>query len=230
MPHNGLSLPDFSALVVLAVEAREVSNTELKQRHKLTIDGQRRHRLNALKLVESRKSGRVFLHVLTDAGWARLAEDLRTGDIPPQTGSSGAMARALLDWLPRYMRRTDQSLADVFQPDDESDETGDLEAGDLATGDLATGGLATGGLEARVRGAYAELAQSPGAWVGLAGLRALLADLPRAQVDETLTRMERLPDVNLVPESNQKTLTPADREAAVLIGGQRKHLLWIGPA
>ncbi|GAA2211956.1 hypothetical protein GCM10009850_074170 [Nonomuraea monospora] len=225
MPHNGLSLPDFSALVVLAVEAREVSNTELRQRHRLTIDGQKRHRLNALKLVESRKPGRVFLHVLTDAGWARLAEDLRTGNIPPQTGSSGAMARALLDWLPRYMRRTDQSLADVFQPDDESAETGGP-----ATGDLATGDLATGDLEARVRGAYAELARSPGTWVGLAGLRALLADVPRAQVDETLTRMERLPDVNLVPESNQKTLTPADREAAVLIGGQRKHLLWIGPA
>lgn len=66
--------------------------------------------------------------------------------------------------------------------------------------------------------------------MGLAGLREQLADVPRAQVDETLTRMERLPDVNLVPESNQKTLTPADREAAVLIGGQRKHLLWIGPA
>ncbi|UBU09856.1 hypothetical protein [Nonomuraea gerenzanensis] len=235
MPHNGLSLPDFSAMVVLAVEAREISNTELKQRHRLTIDGQKRHRLNALKLVESRKPGRVFLHVLTDAGWARLAEDLRTGNIPPQTGSSGAMARALLDWLPRYMRRTDQSLAEVFQPDDESGETDDLPAGDLPAGDLPAGGLpagdpAAGDLESRVRGAYAELAASPGTWVGLAGLREQLADVPRAQVDETLTRMERLPDVNLVPESNQKTLTPADREAAVLIGGQRKHLLWIGPA
>lgn len=215
MPHNGLSLPDFSALVVLAIEAREISNTELKQRHKLTIDGQRRHRLNTMKLVESRRPGRVFLHVLTDSGWARLAEDLRTGNIPPQTGSSGAMARALLEWLPRYMRRTDQSLADVFQPDDEPEEPGDQPD-------------EPGGVQARVRGAYTELAGRPGAWVGLAALRALLPDVPKDRLDEALVLMERLPDVNLVPESNQKTLTPADREAAVLIGGQHKHLLWIG--
>ncbi|MFC5824517.1 hypothetical protein [Nonomuraea insulae] len=224
MSHNGLSLPDFAALVVLAVEAGEVSNTELKQRHKLTIDGQRRIRLNDMKLVESRKSGRVFVHALTDSGWARLAEDLRTGTLPPQTGSSGAMARALLTWLPRYMARTDQRLADVFHPGEETtaETTG-------RTGN--TTGSETGGpdeLETRIRDAYAELATRPDAWVSLADLRILLADVPRARVDRTLVLMERLPDVNLVPESNQKTLTPQDRESAVLIGDQHKHLLWIG--
>ena len=66
--------------------------------------------------------------------------------------------------------------------------------------------------------------------MGLARLRPLLGDVPRGQVDEALTRMERLPDVNIVPESNQKTLTPGDREAGVIIGGQEKHLLWIGEA
>jgi len=208
MPDKGLSLPDFAALVVLAVEAREVSNTELKQRHKLTIDGGRRHRLNDLKLVESRRSGRVYLHVLTDAGWARLAEDLRAGTIPAQTGSSGAIARALLGWLPRYMRRTDQRLADVFEPDDDAGGPADLES--------------------RIRAAYAELAPRGDAWVSLTRLRPLLGDVPKAEVDTVLVRMERLSDVDLVPESNQKTLTPQDREAAVVIGNQDKHLLWIG--
>jgi hypothetical protein len=217
MPDNGLSLPEFSALVVLAVEAREVSNTELKERHKLTIDGGRRRKLNDLKLVESRKPGRAFVHVLTDAGWARLAEDLRTGTIPPQTGSSGAIARALLAWLPRFMRRTDQRLAEVFQPDPQPGSQPGDESGRLA-----------GELQGRIRDAYARLAAKPGAWVSLAGLRPLLGDVPRARVDEALTLMERLPDVNLVPESNQKTLTPGDREAAVIIGEQAKHLLWIG--
>lgn len=216
MSHNGLSLPDFAALVVLAVEAGEVSNTDLKQRHKLTIDGQRRIRLNDMKLVESRKSGRVFVHALTDSGWARLAEDLRTGTLPPQTGSSGAMARALLTWLPRYMARTDQRLADVFHP---GEETG---------GETGGGTSGPDELETRIRDAYAELATRPDAWVSLADLRILLADVPRARVDRTLVLMERLPDVNLVPESNQKTLTPQDRESAVLIGDQHKHLLWIG--
>ncbi len=40
--------------------------------------------------------------------------------------------------------------------------------------------------------------------------------------------MNRLPDVNLIPESNQKALEARDREAAVSIGNQDKHLLSIG--
>ncbi|MEV4371009.1 hypothetical protein AB0J71_28345 [Nonomuraea sp. NPDC049637] len=209
MPDKGLTLPEFTALLVLAVEAREVSNSELKEHYRLTIDGQRRLKLNDLKLVESHRprGGRAFVHVLTDSGWARLAEDLRAGAIPPQTGSSGAIARALLEWLPRFMRRTDQRLSEIFQPEPD---------------------VPPAGLESQIRAAYAELAAAPGSWVSLAPLRRLLPAAPKQEVDEALVVMERLPDVNLVPESNQKTLTPEDREAAVIIGGQDKHLLWIG--
>ncbi|WP_336207351.1 hypothetical protein [Nonomuraea sp. LPB2021202275-12-8] len=214
MSEQRLSLPEFSALVVLAVEAGEISNTELKERRGLTIDGRKRLRLNELKLVESWKRGRTFVHVLTDRGWARLAEDLRAGSMPAMTGSAGVVARALLDWLPAYLKRSDQRLADVFQPLD-APPTDDAPPADL---------------EARVRAAYAELAPEPGSWVGLAKVRSLLSDVPRERVDEALTRMERLRDVNLVPESNQRTLTPQDQEAAVIIGGQDKHLLWIGEA
>ena len=64
--------------------------------------------------------------------------------------------------------------------------------------------------------------------MSLTRLRPLLADVPRVEVDAALRRMNRMPDVNLVPESNQKTLTPRDREAAVTIGDQDKHLREIG--
>ncbi|MBF8185188.1 hypothetical protein ITP53_05420 [Nonomuraea sp. K274] len=212
MTDSRLSLPDFSALMVLAIEAREISNSELKQRHKMTIDGSRRIRLNELKLVESVKPGRAYVHVLTDAGWVRLAEDLRAGRIPPQSGSSGAMAGALLGWLPRFMERNDLRLSEVFQPDE--DEAGPGDPSD--------------DLEARIRAAYSRVAAEPGTWVTLTELRRVLGEAPKDRVDEALVRMERLPDVNLVPESNQKTLTPEDREAAVIIGAQAKHLLWIG--
>ncbi|MFB4287772.1 hypothetical protein ACBI99_09060 [Nonomuraea sp. ATR24] len=210
MSDKALSLPEFSALVALAVEAREISNTELKARRGLSIDGKKRVKLNELKLVDSWKQGRGFAHVLTDAGWARLGEDLRAGRLPVFGGSSGVIARALLGWLPEFLERTDQRLADVFQP---------LEP--QPPGESAD-------VEGRVRDAYTRLAASPGAWVSLTRLRALLGDVPREALDGTLTRMERLADVNLVPESNQKTLSPQDREAAVRIGEQDKHLLWIG--
>lgn len=72
-------------------------------------------------------------------------------------------------------------------------------------------------------------AATPGTWVKLATVRHDLGDFDRATVDETFRKMNRLDDVDLIPESNQKTLTPADRAAAVHFGGQDKHLIWIEP-
>ncbi|MET7999699.1 hypothetical protein [Nonomuraea glycinis] len=225
MSEQKLSLPEFTALVVLAVEAGEISNTDLKERFGLTIEKKSRLKLNELKLVDSWKQGRTYVHVLTDRGWARLADDLSAGSVPTLPGSAGSIARALLGWLPLYLKHSDQRLADIFQPYDNPGSSDGM-APPSASEELEE----LEELEARIRAAYAELAPRQGSWVGLARLRPLLGDVPRGQVDEALTRMERLLDVNIVPESNQKTLTPGDREAGVIIGGQEKHLLWIGEA
>ncbi|GAA4512487.1 hypothetical protein [Nonomuraea ferruginea] len=219
MSERKLSLPEFAALMALAEEAGEISNLDLKQRHGLTIDGQKRRKLNELKLVDSWKQGRSYVHVLTDSGWARLEENLRAGELPAMTGSPGVIARGLRSWLQKYMDRSRLRLADVSTP---------LETAPSI--DVAPVDEPPGDLEARIRAAYARLAPRPGSWVGLARLRPLLGDAPRDEVDGALVRMERLPDVNLVPESNQKSFTPEEREAGVIIGGQEKHLLWIGEA
>jgi hypothetical protein len=63
--------------------------------------------------------------------------------------------------------------------------------------------------------------------VPLVRLRTLLADLPREDVDAALTRMNLLPDVFVDPQSNQKTLSPEERAAAVRIGDQDKHQISI---
>lgn len=82
-----------------------------------------------------------------------------------------------------------------------------------------------GDIQDAVRDAYQQIA-APGRWANLADVRAKLdSTLPRNRVDEALRGLERRPDVNLVPESNQKTLTPAQRAAAVSIGDQNKHLI-----
>ena len=53
----------------------------------------------------------------------------------------------------------------------------------------------------------------------------------REQVDEALRRMNRSSEgVTVAPEEDQKTLTRAEREAAVRIGVQYKHLLRIEDA
>ncbi|MBB5963634.1 hypothetical protein [Planomonospora venezuelensis] len=214
------------------IEAQEVSNPDLKERHGISLDGQNRLSLNKLKLVDSRKQGRAYAHILTDAGWAYLARELRARTLPmPRKGAGSAVHRALLAWLPGFLERTDQPLADVFQPYDGS-VPGSSEAASTdspaASPAPSASVPASVNVETRIRLAYAELAAKPGAWVSLAKIRPLLGDTERAEVDDTLRRMNRMPDVRVVPEENQKTLTPADREAAVVIGDQDKHFLAIG--
>ncbi len=85
------------------------------------------------------------------------------------------------------------------------------------------------GLQDRIRSAYNVCSDyTPRTWVGLARLRTWLRDVPREEQDAALIMLSREPDVNIVPESNQKTLTVADREAALWMGNQWKHLISIG--
>lgn len=81
-----------------------------------------------------------------------------------------------------------------------------------------------------VRDAVANLQTKPGAWVSLTRVRNELGESHnRDDVDAALREIERDPDVNIVPESNRKTLTDADRFSAVVIGMQDKHLISIQP-
>jgi hypothetical protein len=84
--------------------------------------------------------------------------------------------------------------------------------------------------ENRIRQAFADLVPEPGGWVSLRRLREHLAGLPRAEVDAALLRLALQPGVHLEPEINQKTLTPADWDAGLPMGGETQHLLLIEPA
>ncbi|WP_326645892.1 hypothetical protein OG884_14615 [Streptosporangium sp. NBC_01755] len=239
MPGTELTLSETAVLVVLMVEVDEISNPELKARHGLTLDGKSRLKLNELKLVESRKVGRAFVHLLTEDGWARMAEEIQSG-IPVPSGAAGAMNRALLFWLRGFLMQTGQSLADIFSLKSDPVEAGDVtaripvEAGDVTAripveaGDVtARIPVEAGDVTARIRAAYAELAAEPGALVSLARLRPLLGEFARAEVDGALKGMIHLPGVSIVPANNQKLLSAEARAAAVTIGDQDKHLISI---
>lgn len=227
MPDEKLSLPELAALIVLMREAREISNPELKERYGLTLVNPERKHLNDLKLVDSWRQGRAFAHVLTDSGWARLSEEFRGGIARP-AGSPGAAMYALLGGLQAFMDRTGHALADIFAPIAAESSAPPAEQTEPTPSDEQATPRSGAGVEARIRAAYTRLAREPGTWVGLAEVRSLLRDVPRADVDATLTRLFLINGVNLIPESNQKTLTQQDRDAAVTIGDQDKHLLWIG--
>lgn len=204
-----LSLPQRAVLFTLMAEARELTNAELKEIAGVTLDGKPRQRLNgthpdhpgATRLVTSVKRGRSFVHELTDDGWAWCRRELGA-PAPSRAGSAGGALHAVLAGLGRYLERSDQRLSDVFHPD----------------------------AERQIRRAYETAAREPGAQVRLSTLREHLEGLPRQAVDSALTRMMDAGTARLTAETNQKTLSPDDRAAAVHVGGEDRHLLALAPA
>jgi len=201
----GLTGTERSVLLVLMAQARPVPNPDLIALGP-KLDKPSRDKLNALGLIESDRSSGRLVHELTDRGW-RLCHDILAAGPPPRSTGPAKTLYTVLGSLDRYLRRADLSLADIFGADEQAPATA----------------------EDRIRRAYADLAPRPGGWVSLTRLRTELADTPRAEVDAALHTLFRAPGVSLIPEENQKVLTAADRNAAVVIGDESKHLIAIGP-
>ncbi|MEH1102123.1 hypothetical protein [Micromonospora sp. CPCC 205561] len=202
----------INALVVLMVEARELTNSELKELAGFTLTGPDNAKLVRLGLVETDRSHRPFSHQLTDEGW-RVVRQLHAST-PPSSGRSATRSLfTLLSNLHRSLDRLRLSHADFFA----------RPAAPAAVRDQND-------VEGQIRAAYHELARRPGAWVGLADLRDRLGAQDRGTVDATLREMVRQDGVRIIPVANTKSLAARDRAAAVRIGDEENHALAIGPA
>lgn len=200
MTPTDLTGTERAVLIVLMAESRPVANPELAALGP-ALDKPGRDKLNALGLIESERVKGRYVHELTDRGWA-LCRDIVAAGPPARSTGPAKTLYTVLGALGRYLQRSEVSLAELFWPaEDES-------------------------VEDRIRGAYARLAPRPGGWVRLAELRAALED-PRGDVDTALTALSRAPGVSVIPEEDQKKLTPDDRAAAVIIGDRPKHLIAI---
>ncbi|MFL6120004.1 hypothetical protein [Actinophytocola sp.] len=210
MANDSLTPSDSATLIALMAEARTVLNTELVELYGIDVIKDRREKLNRLHLVRSQRSGRTYSHELTDEGWVLVQKDLDVSS-PKARAIGGALAALHLNLLNRVLSRTGyHNLTEMFSRTD------------IAPPEPSAN------LELRLRNAYAALATQPGAWVALARLRPFFEDMPRADVDAALRRLSQAPDVDLVPEENQKSLTEVDRTAAIRLGRQDRHLLAIG--
>lgn len=212
MSTDDLNGTEAAVLLVLMAEASPVKNTELKalgpELSKTTRD-----KLKNSGLIEVNTSVRPMTLELTDKGW-RICGDLIGGDPPARSNGAGKAMFTVLAGLRRWLDRTDSRPADVFSA--RGDEPAPVEKTE-----------ATVDIEASIRGAYTRLAREPGSAVRLSRLRNELRDISRSELDEALARLRRAPDVSLIPEENQKTLTDEDRAAAVVVGNQHNHLLSI---
>lgn len=81
--------------------------------------------------------------------------------------------------------------------------------------------------EKELRSTVASLTAGPGAWVGLDRLRAALPGRSRAEVDAVIRGLLSDPDVAVTPDSDLRRMTPAQRDAAIRIGGEDRHLIQI---
>ncbi|WP_169986766.1 hypothetical protein [Microbispora sp. H10836] len=244
MPDTSLSQRETAILLLLMAEAREFTNPELSEQFGFEIGKKEREHLQRLKLIEVGKRGPSFTYTLSDDGWARTTAMFREG-IPKSSRLAPrlleAVVRAMVSGFQRHLERSGAPLAEIFGREEDlvpavteaptAEAAAEAAAEPVATVEAATSNVLarpSDDIETLIRKAYAQLADKPNAWVSLTRLRPLLGDAPRDEVDATLRRMIALPDVRLVPWENQKTLTPADRDAAVVIGDQPKHRIWIG--
>jgi hypothetical protein len=201
-PAEYLTPTDYAFLILLKIEGREISNTEMDELHGVRLIGANYARLNGAGCVDTETKRRPYRHTLTPQGAKVLKGPLETAE---NGGSENKLSEkekqlwAALFALHRYH----------------------LDGGNGAPAPVR-------GIHGRIRDAYAELATEPGAWVSLTRLRPLLGDVSKAELDKALESLLDAPDVNLEPEANQKTLTVEDRKAAVRIGGEYRHLLAIG--
>ncbi|MEU8184281.1 hypothetical protein AB0B85_30245 [Micromonospora sp. NPDC049044] len=235
VPH--LTPNQINALVVLMVEARRLTNVELKELAGFTLTGKDNKKLVDLGLVDTDKSRRTFAHELTDEGW-RVARRLHTAAPPKQGGSTTRSLFVVLSNLHRSLDRLRVSHGDFFKQTDEaapatseSPHQAPAPAPTTAAAPASVPAPASAAaVEALVRSAYRDLATAPGAWVGLADVRDRLADTDRASLDAALRAMVGREDVRIIPVANTKSLTARDRAAAVRIGNEDNHALAIGAA
>jgi hypothetical protein len=211
---DDLTPSENAILIVLMAEAREVLHTELTSKYGFKVAKESRDKFTRRRFVTSKKSGRTFALELDDAGWAYVQEELalQSNGSRAHVGALTALLAGLRD---RVLERSGcKSYAELFAL---NDVRGPVSAPDQEQL-----------LRTRLVNAYDALVEEPKGWVSLTRLRPFFGDVPRAALDEALRRLAREPDVNIVPESNQKMLTDEDAAAALHLGGQDKHLLAIG--
>jgi hypothetical protein len=204
---DNLTPAESALLMVLMAEAREISGPELKERYQVRLERPSREKLNNLGYVKSWKVGQAFVHELDDKGWDRVHQGLNFDS--PRSRALGAALSALHDNLRErvlehgpYRRFGEMFAHTVEAPVDD--------------------------LETRIRMAYDSLAPRPRAWLRHTDVRRKLADVPDDALDQAFRALSHAEDVDMMPESNQKTLTPEDRRNAVRVGGQDTHLIAIG--
>lgn len=194
------------ALILWALLARKSGaayQSELKpEPNKADRDALERDGLIAVTRNGPRR--KIILEV-TDKGWQWAGEHL-DAPLPVNSPVAGKILQVWLTHLKAFLAVHNFVLADLFG---------------------AKAQTATGDLWAQLRAAYLQ------ATGGKLNTRALLKDIrarldvDRPTLDAALKAYQADAKLQLYPSDNRLELTEADRAAAVQIGGEPRHIVWI---
>ncbi len=203
-----LSTSARQALITLMVRAEKVSNPDLRKSYRTEIKKDARAELEAEKLITCEVGPRrAIFHELTDKGWVRARQEFRA--VPPANLSAAWLLHyATLRQLASLFERSDLQIADAYAQPDRDPE----------------------GVAERIVKAYFATAGKAGDLVRLAAVRDRLADVDRAEQDRVLLRMDQQRDIHLDPDPRRNELSPEEIDAALVVGGEAKHLIAIDRA
>ena len=207
----------WQTLVLWELLAKGGQSYQKDLRSEVTPNDREVLRSTGVITFEKRKRGAYWLEV-TDRGW-RLACD-HLGNELPQTKVASSILQAWLTHLQAFMRASNTPLVEILRPRHETTER------ELA--EKRTAPTDYGSLRERIRDTYLDLTGgSFNKRALLADIRRSLSDVSRNALDDELMRMQRQGDATLMQLDNRPDITQADQEAAIQIGQEPRHILWI---
>jgi hypothetical protein len=181
-----------------------------------------REALSQAGLITFDRRARPFKLEVTDRGW-RWAEEHLADALPDKTQGGAFVLRAWLTRLRTFMQARDVGLAEILGEQTERE----AEPADTGRAAVPTA-LDHAGLRERIRRAYLDITG------GSFNKRALLRDIrqrlqnvDRSELDDALNRMQRDEEASLMRLDNTVEITEADHTAAIYIGREPRHILWI---
>jgi hypothetical protein len=190
-------------LVTLMIKAGTLPNTYLTNTARISLKREYRDDLRNRGLIKVTEKPLVL--ELTEKGWGQAISELGA-DVPARAGSAGGALYIALGFLRGLLDHLNIAPSELFALK--------IDGGEIAQ--------SPADFEASIRKAYGQVAHGD-EYVSLAKVKNVLM----ADIDATLTRMNRASAVDLTPNSQQGDLTDEDHTAAVKVGNQDMHLIAI---
>lgn len=174
-----------------------------------------REALVSAGLVVSEKRGRDLWLTMTDKGRAWAANHL-DADLPTHCPAASVVLQGWLTQLKAFMEVRNVALLDVLSPQPGADAQPKPRP------------LAYPDIRQNIRKAYLQLTRGRfNTRAHLSDIRRKLQNIAREALDEALMRMQREQEASLYQLDNRIEITEADRAAAIYVGREPRHLLWI---